>query len=57
MGLQQELITAVRESPLWLSSAYLLTYDEHGGFFEHVAPPQIDAFGLSVRVPLWVISP
>jgi phospholipase C len=57
MGLQEELITAVRESPLWQSSAYLLTYDEHGGFFEHVAPRQVDAFGLGVRVPLWVISP
>jgi phospholipase C len=57
MGLQQELITGVRESPLWGSLAYLLTYDEHGGFFEHVAPPQIDAYGMSMRVPLWVISP
>jgi phospholipase C len=57
MGLQEELITAVRDSPLWQSAAYLLTYDEHGGFFDHVAPPQIDAFGLGVRVPLWVISP
>ncbi len=59
MGLQQELITAVRESPLWDSAAYLLTYDEHGGYFDHVAPPQLegDAYGLSVRVPLWVISP
>src|SRR5712691_9663328 len=57
MSLQAELITAVRESPLWGSSAYLLTYDEHGGFFDHVAPPQVDAYGLSVRVPLWVVSP
>jgi phospholipase C len=57
MGLQQELITGVRESPLWESLAYVLTYDEHGGFFDHVVPPQIDAFGLGVRVPLWVISP
>jgi len=57
MGLQQELITAVRESPLWQSSAYLLTYDEHGGYFDHVSPPQLDAYGLSVRVPLWVVSP
>jgi phospholipase C len=57
MGLQQELITAVRESPLWESSAYLLTYDEHGGYFDHVSPPQVDAFGLGVRVPLWVVSP
>jgi phospholipase C len=57
MSLQEELITAVRESPLWQRSAYLLTYDEHGGFFDHVAPPPIDAYGLSVRVPLWVVSP
>jgi phospholipase C len=57
MSLQEELITAVRESPLWSTSAYLLTYDEHGGFFDHVPPPQLDAYGLSVRVPLWVVSP
>jgi len=57
MGLQEELITAVREGPLWDSSAYLLTYDEHGGFFDHVLPPTVDAYGLSVRVPLWVVSP
>ena len=57
MNLQQELITAVRESPAWESSAYLLTYDEHGGFFDHVAPPLVDSYGLSVRVPLWVVSP
>ena len=28
------------------ASAFLLTYDEHGGFFDHVAPPQVDAYGL-----------
>jgi phospholipase C len=57
MDLQEVLITAVRESPLWGSSAYLLTYDEHGGFFDHVEPPHVDAYGLGVRVPLWVVSP
>jgi phospholipase C len=57
MKLQQEMITALRQSPLWERSAFLLTYDEHGGFFDHVAPPQVDAYGLGVRVPLWVISP
>jgi phospholipase C len=35
----------------------LLTYDEHGGFFDHVTPPTVDAYGLGVRVPLWVVSP
>ena len=57
MGFQQQLITALRRSDAWERSAYLLTYDEHGGFFDHVAPPQVDAYGLGIRVPLWVISP
>src|SRR5919201_1275827 len=57
MGIQQELITALRNSSAWDSSVYILTYDEHGGYFDHVPPPQLDAFGLSVRVPLWVVSP
>jgi phospholipase C len=57
MALQQQVITAMRESPLYPRSAFLLTYDEHGGFFDHVAPPQVDAYGLGIRVPLWVISP
>jgi phospholipase C len=57
MGIQEELVTALRQSELWPSSAYLITYDEHGGYFDHVPPKQIDAFGLGVRVPLWVISP
>jgi phospholipase C len=57
MGFQQQMITALRQSRAWQSSAFLLTYDEHGGFFDHVAPPRVDAYGLGVRVPLWVISP
>ena len=57
MGIQEDLITALRESSAWQSSAFLLTYDEHGGYFDHVAPPQLDAFGLGIRVPMWVISP
>jgi phospholipase C len=57
MGFEKELIGALRASRLWKRSAFLLTYDEHGGFFDHVPPPQVDAYGLGVRVPLWVISP
>jgi phospholipase C len=57
MALQEDCITALRESPQWERSAFLLTYDEHGGYFDHVAPPRIDAYGLGVRVPLWVVSP
>jgi phospholipase C len=57
MGLQQELITALRKSSAWAAAAYILTYDESGGFFDHVSPPQLDAYGLGFRVPTWVISP
>ena len=57
MDLQKELITALRQSSAWASSVYIHTYDEAGGFFDHVPPPQIDAFGLGIRVPTWVISP
>src|SRR5207248_1808831 len=51
------LITALRNSSAWDTSAYILTYDESGGYFEHVASPQLDAYGLGIRVPTWVISP
>ena len=57
MRLQQQVIGAFRASPQYPRAAFLLTYDEHGGFFDHVAPPQVDAYGLGIRVPLWVISP
>jgi phospholipase C len=57
MNIQKKLITALRESELWESSAYIQTYDEHGGYFEHVAPPQLDAYGLGIRIPTWVVSP
>jgi len=57
MAVQQQVIAALRASPLYPRSAFLLTYDEHGGFFDHVAPPEVDAYGLGIRVPLWVISP
>ncbi|MHB8688734.1 MAG: phospholipase C [Candidatus Dormibacteraceae bacterium] len=57
MGIQRELITALQQSSAWPSAAYVLTYDESGGFFDHVPPPQLDAYGLGIRVPTWVISP
>jgi phospholipase C len=57
MGIQEELVTALRNSPIWDSSAYIITYDEHGGYFDHVRPPVLDAFGAGVRIPTWVIPP
>jgi phospholipase C len=57
MGLMQSIITAVQNSPAWASTAILLTYDEAGGFFDHVPPPQLDAYGPGIRVPMLIISP
>jgi phospholipase C len=57
MGIQEELVSALRESSAWESSAYIITYDEHGGYFDHVPPPQVDDFGLGIRIPTWIISP
>ena len=57
MQIQQQLVTALRSSSAWGSSVYFITYDESGGYFDHVRPPQLDAYGLGFRVPTWVISP
>jgi phospholipase C len=44
-------------SDSWPSSAFLISYDGPGGWFDHVAPPQIDADGYGLRVPALLISP
>lgn len=42
---------------LWAHSLIIITYDEHGGRWDHVAPPQRDIWGPGVRVPAIIISP
>lgn len=53
----EDLINAVRSGPNWHDAAIIVTYDESGGFWDHVAPPKIDAWGPGARVPAIVISP
>lgn len=52
-----ELIEAVRSSHDWKKTAIVVTYDENGGFWDHVAPPVVDRWGPGTRVPTLVISP
>jgi phospholipase C len=52
-----ELINAVKNSPNWDSTLVILTYDENGGFWDHVAPPKIDRWGPGTRIPAIIISP
>jgi phospholipase C len=51
------LLQALAAGPQWSTSAMFITWDDFGGFYDHVAPTQIDAFGLGFRVPLLVVSP
>jgi phospholipase C len=50
-------INAIMEGPLWESSAIFLTWDDWGGFYDHVEPPFVDVNGYGMRVPAMVISP
>lgn len=52
-----DLINAVRNGPNWKDAVIIITYDENGGFWDHVAPPAIDKWGPGTRVPAIIISP
>jgi phospholipase C len=51
------LVNAVMQGPDWDSTAIFISWDDWGGFYDHVSPPQIDEYGLGIRVPGLVISP
>ena len=53
----QQIVTAIRHSKFWPSTAIIITYDENGGFWDHVAPPLIDRWGPGNRVPAIIMSP
>ena len=50
-------INAVMRSPLWKSTAIILTWDDFGGFYDHIPPPVVGGVSLGPRVPAIVISP
>jgi phospholipase C len=51
------LIDAIMRSRDWRSTAIFLTWDDWGGFYDHVKPPRVDGQGYGLRVPALVISP
>ncbi len=51
------LVNAVMNSPQWNSTAVFISWDDWGGFYDHVPPPKVDQYGLGIRVPGLVISP
>ena len=56
-----ELLHRLEQSPQWKDMAVIVTYDENGGFWDHVAPPHgpgwSDRFGPGSRIPALIISP
>lgn len=52
-----ELVSAIRTSPLWPRTLVVITYDENGGRWDHVAPPVVDRWGPGTRVPAVIVSP
>jgi phospholipase C len=51
------IIDSIMASAMWPSCVVLVTWDESGGFYDHVPPPQVDEWGYGFRVPTLVISP
>ena len=51
------LVNAVMRSDAWWSTAIFLTWDDWGGFYDHVPPPHVDEGGYGLRVPALMISP
>jgi acid phosphatase len=52
-----ELVAKIKASPLWASTAIIVTYDENGGFWDHAPPPAGDRWGPGSRVPAIIVSP
>jgi phospholipase C len=50
-------INALMQGPNWNNTAIFITWDDPGGFYDHVKPENKDQFGLGMRLPLLIISP
>jgi len=56
-GYVTALINTIMKSPAWGSTVIFLSWDDWGGFYDHVPPPKVDDGGYGLRVPALVISP
>ena len=51
------VVNAIGRSSYWDSTAIIILWDDWGGFYDHVSPPQLDYEGLGFRVPMIIVSP
>jgi phospholipase C len=54
--LVQTIVNALTRSDYWNSSAFMWAYDDWGGWYDHVSPPQVDQYGYGFRVPALLVS-
>jgi phospholipase C len=52
-----DVISHLRKSPQWKDMVVIVTYEENGGFWDHVAPPKADRWGPGSRIPAIIVSP
>lgn len=52
-----QVVNAIGQSQYWNSTAIVVVWDDWGGWYDHVPPPQLDYAGLGFRVPMLVVSP
>ncbi len=52
-----DLVAKLQASPQYADMLIIIAYDEHGGFWDHVAPPVRDRWGPGIRVPLIAVGP
>jgi phospholipase C len=52
-----EIVKKLQASPQWPNMFIIVTYDENGGFWDHVSPPKVDRWGPGSRIPAIFISP
>jgi phospholipase C len=52
-----EVVNALMRSPAWKDTLLVVTWDDFGGFYDHVPPVRLDDYGLGIRVPAMIISP
>jgi phospholipase C len=51
-----DVVNAIGESSYWKSTAIVVVWDDWGGFYDHVPPPQVGFGGLGFRVPMLIVS-
>jgi phospholipase C len=51
------LINSMMRSNSWNSSAFMWSYDDWGGWYDHVRPPKVDRYGYGFRAPALLVSP